>query len=153
MLITLVEGKVEIPLPEDESDTFAIWMNILHGRHRRVRAVLPIDLLASFGALLDKYQASLEPIEIFSAYWLSSSEISIQELMKKPFNKKNVTSILHVTSISWVFGHDMYFKISTARLGRINNWSLSIFKQHVQEELSNLPLPDNLFGMFFQHLM
>jgi hypothetical protein len=72
-------GKVEIPLPEDDSNLFEVLLNILHYRHRAVPETIALREFVKFAILVDKYQISLETIEIHTTRWMAALKPGIPD--------------------------------------------------------------------------
>ncbi|APA11747.1 hypothetical protein sscle_08g065170 [Sclerotinia sclerotiorum 1980 UF-70] len=97
-------GKVEISLPDDDPDAFAILMCIIHGRTRSVPREIDLDLLSRISTLVDKYQLR-EVVEIISDRWISQLESEIP--------KELTDDLLPWLSIAWVFEKSSIFKETT----------------------------------------
>lgn len=97
-------GKVEISLPDDDPDAFAILMCIIHGRTRSVPREIDLDLLLRISTLVDKYQLR-EVVEIISDRWISQLESEIP--------KELTDDLLPWLSIAWVFEKSSIFKETT----------------------------------------
>lgn len=96
LTFNLIDGKVEIEMPDDDPDAFAVWLNIIHLRFRRVPVKMSIPLLSSFVMLIDKLLVQLEPIEERYDAWLNEFEKQLlsPEAMDAP-------TLVQAISIAW----------------------------------------------------
>lgn len=58
-------GKVEVPLPDDNPDHFRAILDIIHGRNRQVPRTMDLVSLVEVSILVDNYQKA-EAVESFS---------------------------------------------------------------------------------------
>ncbi|KAJ8067205.1 hypothetical protein OCU04_004570 [Sclerotinia nivalis] len=121
-------GKVEISLPDDDPDAFAILMCIIHGRTRSVPREIDLDLLSRISTLVDKYQLH-EVVEIMSDRWISQLEFELPE--------EFTNDLLPWLSISWVFEKPSIFKEITRIAERQS-------KGRIGEDRDDIPIPDRV---------
>lgn len=87
-------GRATIALGDDP-DTFAILLNIIHGRTRQVPRQVSLDLLSRLAVLIN-YYAMLESVELFSDTWIENLK---REGMPTEYNEH----VLPWLFIFWVF--------------------------------------------------
>ncbi|TVY86226.1 hypothetical protein LAWI1_G007987, partial [Lachnellula willkommii] len=87
-------GRATIALGDDP-DTFAILLNIIHGRTRQVPRQVSLDLLSKLAVLIN-YYAMLESVELFSDTWIENLK---REGMPTEYNEH----VLPWLFIFWVF--------------------------------------------------
>ncbi|KAF7908519.1 uncharacterized protein EAF01_004274 [Botrytis porri] len=121
-------GKIEIALPDDDPDAFAILMCIIHGRTRNVPREIDLDLLSRISTLVDKYQLH-EVVEIMSDRWISLLEAELPEEFTDDF--------LPWLSISWVFEKPSIFKEVTRIAERQSNGKIG-------EDRDDIPIPNRV---------
>ena len=97
------EGKLDVPLPEDDPDAFIILLSIVHTHTRKVPRYVTLATLTSLAILVDKYSL-LEAVELFSDLWIDN--VKDEEPMPESFTD-DVPSWL---VISWVFQKPEVFK-------------------------------------------
>ena len=97
------EGKLDVPLPEDDPDAFIILLSIVHTHTRKVPRYVTLATLTSLAILVDKYSL-LEAVELFSDLWIDN--VKDEEPMPESFTD-DVPSWL---VISWVFQKPEEFK-------------------------------------------
>lgn len=130
------KGSVDIELPDDDPDAFAILLDILHGRTREVPRKVSLLTLTQLAILVNKYEM-LIAVEIFSNMW-------IRRLSKRglpdnySFFREDVVSWLF---ISWVFEKPKIFKSMTGLI--IQQASHILLDQDLE---SDLPIPHTLLG-------
>lgn len=122
-------GKVEVPLPEDDSDSFIILLNIIHGRLRLVPHQISLSQLTTISVIADKYQMC-DTVGILSDFW-------IKALIKDIPTTMSSTNFYPWLCISWVFGRAVEFKNLT-RIAQLESES--------PLKVSNLPIPDHVIG-------
>lgn len=64
-------GKVEIPLPDEDDLAFAVLMDVIHGKSRKVPREVEFDFLVDLALLVDKYQMQ-EPVAVYSDAWVDA---------------------------------------------------------------------------------
>ncbi|CAD6444518.1 9e92c67b-038d-4675-a036-19ccf4c8f26d [Sclerotinia trifoliorum] len=121
-------GKVEISLPDDDPDAFAILMCIIHGRTRSVPREIDLDLLSRISTLVDKYQLH-EVVEIMSDRWISQLESELPEEL--------TDDLLPWLSIAWVFEKSSIFKEITRIAERQS-------KGRIGEDRDDIPIPNRV---------
>ncbi|TGO58805.1 hypothetical protein BCON_0051g00450 [Botryotinia convoluta] len=121
-------GKIEISLPDDDPDAFAILMCIIHGRTRNVPRQIDLDLLSRISTLVDKYQLH-EVVEIMSGRWISLLEAELPE--------EFTDDLLPWLSISWVFEKPSIFKEVTRIAERHSNGK-------IVEDRDDIPIPNRV---------
>lgn len=129
------EGSVEIELPDDDPDAFAILLDILHARTREVPRKVSLHTLTQIAILVNKYEM-LVAVEIFSDIW-------IRRLSKRglpdnySFFREEMLSWLF---ISWVFEKPKIFKPMTKSM-------IQQASHAVDQDLdSDPPIPNTLLG-------
>ncbi|PMD25408.1 hypothetical protein NA56DRAFT_565466 [Hyaloscypha hepaticicola] len=105
-------GKVQVPLPDDDPEAFAIVLDIIHGHNRRVPREVELELLTEISILVDKYQI-YEAVEFFAESWIEGLNFSLPRDYWR--EKKDVHTWI---AISWVFDHSSEFKSMTKLTGR-----------------------------------
>lgn len=131
-------GRVEIPLPDDDTTVFTIILDIIHGRGKRVPRVVPLRLLALLSTAIDKYQLQ-EPIAIFSDMWIQEASEEI--------TSENRIQLLLWLSIPWVFHDTERFRRATELVLRHSD-SEDLLADLASENLSQelLPIPQTVLG-------
>ncbi|CAD6454372.1 c143b5e7-2582-4c63-8801-dd38ed613e45-CDS [Sclerotinia trifoliorum] len=61
-------GKVEIPLPDDDSAAWNILLNIIHGRYMSIPLQLKLQVVTQIAVLVDKYRMH-EVVYLFLPTW------------------------------------------------------------------------------------
>lgn len=128
------EGSVEIELPDDDPDAFAIVLDIIHNRTREVPRKVTLHTLTQIAILVNKYEM-LVAVEVFSDMW-------IRRLSKRGL-PDNYTfwceEVLSWLFISWVFEKPKIFKPMTKAI--VQQAKLTVLP-------TDLPIPHTLQGMF-----
>jgi len=132
-------GRVEISLPDDEPDMFAILLFIIHGRTRKVPRQVSLDQLTKLSILVDKYQMQ-EAAGAFAEIWIEGFNV-------EDVNPEDLTDVLCWLCISWVFDNAEIFEIATEYLMRKGD---SEFDKDVIDEL---PIPEVITRTTLKWLM
>lgn len=127
-------GKVQVPLPDDDPAALAIILNIVHGHNRRVPRRVSLELLTNITILVDKYQM-VEAVEFFAETWMEGLKKVI------PTNYGSRTDVHRWISIAWVFNCQGNFKSMTQITTRYTGARL------VDEVDGRLPIPAIILGM------
>jgi hypothetical protein len=128
------KGKVEISLPDEESDLFAILLNIIHGRTKQVPRRIDLVQLTKLSILVDKYQMQ-EVVGVFAEIWIDA--------LKANLPKDHTEDLLSWLCISWVFVDGAIFQKVTEILMRMSD---SEFDEDVMNEL---PIPESVISIVF----
>ncbi|KAH7420007.1 hypothetical protein BKA64DRAFT_752560 [Cadophora sp. MPI-SDFR-AT-0126] len=108
-------GKVEIPLPGDDSADMTILLDIIHGRSRRVPREVSMTLLALLAIAVDKYLLQ-EVSEVYSDIWIDSFKDEFDDFMTAFDEASDLSIQLMWLTISWVFRNPVKFKTATKNL-------------------------------------
>jgi hypothetical protein len=127
-------GKVQVPLPNDDPTALAIVLDIIHGHNRRVPREVDLELLTEISILADKYQM-VEAVEFFAESWIEGLKSSIPEDYST--EKRDVHRWI---GISWVFGRSSEFKTMTELTGTSTGAGL------VDDVDERLPIPSIILG-------
>jgi len=134
-------GKVQVPLPDDDPAAFAIVLNIIHGHNRRVPREVDLELLTEISILVDKYQM-VEAVEFFAESWIEGLKPGL------PQNYGSEKKIVHKwIGISWVFDRPSEFKSMTKLTGRGTEAGL------VDEVDGRIPIPTIILGIVLQRYL
>jgi len=136
------QGKVEIPLPDEEPRAFQILVDIIHCRLGMVPLSIDLDLLTHIAVLVDKYQMPTV-VQVFIDIWLRGvgpPPVTFSEDM------------LLWLGISWVFELESQFETITSLLQREMTlkditWMMTMSKWE-------LPIPDTVMGeqnLYYSH--
>jgi hypothetical protein len=131
------QGKVEIPLPDDDPDALIILLYIIHGRTRMIPRRVDLPLLIKLSILVDKYQMH-EVVEVFSEIWM--------EALKNDVPRVLTADTVPWLCISWVFRNDAVFKQVTEQLIRTGDSELD------DELVNELPIPQAVIGKCPPHM-
>ncbi|KAK0108249.1 hypothetical protein ONS95_003067 [Cadophora gregata] len=113
------DGKVEIPLPDDDAAAMTILLAIMHGRGRRVPREVSLPQLALLSIVIDKYQAQ-EIAEIYTDIWINRLSNKFDHIL---FDYESDSSIVLMwLTISWVFLKADLFQRATKFLIREDEW-------------------------------
>jgi hypothetical protein len=133
------DGKVQVPLPNEDPTSFAIVLDIVHSRNRRVPKHVDLELLTRISIIVDKYQM-VEAVESFSDGWI--------ERLKKDmpttyglFGDESKRKFHRWMPIAWVFNLQSEFKSVTQVVARATGAGLK------NEIDSRLPIPSAVLGM------
>ncbi len=131
-------GKVQVPLTDDDPAAFAIVLNIIHGHNRRVPREVDLELLTEISILVDKYQM-VEVVEFFAESWIEG----LKPGLPKDYGseKQNVHKWI---GISWVFDLSNEFKSITKLTGTSTGAGL------VDDVDDRLPIPTIILGIVLQ---
>lgn len=94
-------GRVEVPLPDDDIKAMEIVLNIVHGRVRRVPREVTLDVMTALSVLVDKYQMH-EVVELYVEIWMHHLKSLVPKFFSPEFYKW--------LSIAWVFKLESEFK-------------------------------------------
>jgi hypothetical protein len=125
-------GRVEVPLPDDNVAAFIIILDIIHGRNRRVPRQVSLEVMTNLSILVDKYQM-LEAVEVFSDAWIEDLKVNLPEQFDD-----NMGQWL---AISWVFGKRVEFKTMTQYIEQQSD--VSKIGNYFDPDL---PIPHVIFG-------
>lgn len=142
------DGFVEIELPEDDPEVFAIWLNVIHGHFPKVLVAMSVDQLSSLAILLDKYQAPLENLVMFTNKWTENFEKSV--LQKK---EMKIEDLLRSVVVAWKFGLPNSFTHLTKILIETGMPKPAEMSAISQQYPSILLLPDSIFGKYISYTL
>jgi hypothetical protein len=128
-------GELELPLPEDDPDTFRILLDIIHGHNRKLPRQVDLLVMVKLTILVDKYQM-LERVEIFSDMWIDGLQCR-KNALPKYLNHE----VLVWLAISWVFNKADPFRQVTQILAMEGGADMG------GELLQLLPIPDRIISM------
>lgn len=131
-------GKVQVPLPDDDPAAFAIVLDIIHGHNRRVPREVDLELLTEISILVDKYRM-VEAVEFFAESWIEGLKPGLPK--KYWSEKQNVHKLI---GISWVFDRSSEFKSMTKITGTSTGAGL------VDDVDDRLPIPTIILGIVLQ---
>ena len=131
------DSRVEVPLPDDDADTFRILLSIIHGRNRSVPRKIDLDRLVQVAVLADKYQM-VEAVEAYSGAWIAN--------LKSTIPAKLCGDLGRWICIAWVFGLAAEFSSTTKTL-------IQQSEEDVPDGFMDyVPLPKAVFGKCKNHL-
>ncbi|TVY45141.1 hypothetical protein LSUB1_G000720 [Lachnellula subtilissima] len=110
------EGKLTLPLPEEEPDVMIIILHIIHGQNRKVPRQVSLDLFSKLAAAVNYYHIQ-EVVELFSDIW-------IEGLKKNPLPTSYTPEVLRWLFIFWVFRKEDGFRNMTRILQRESDENL-----------------------------
>jgi len=125
-------GHVTISLDNDP-DTLAILLNIIHGRTRQVPRQVNLDLLSKLAVLVN-YYGMLESVELFSDTWIENLK---RDGMPKEYNEQ----VLPWLFIFWVFEKRRDFRDMARLVQRECDETLD-------ELVGIIPLPPTMISKF-----
>jgi hypothetical protein len=131
-------GKVQVPLPDDNPAAFVIVLDIIHGHNRRVPREIDLELLSEISILVDKYQM-VEAVEFFAESWIEGLKSSLPEYYSS--EKQDVHRWI---GISWVFDRSSEFEMMTYITGRSTGAGL------LDDVDDRLPIPTIILGIVLQ---
>jgi hypothetical protein len=131
-------GKVEVPLPEDDPAAFEVVLNAIHGRNKLVPRILSLKLLASISLVVDKYQIA-EAVEPFSDSWINALNGDLPQVYMLWTESANNTLLW--LQVSWVFEKAELFTKMTRLLERGCN---EHFPRRINERIV---IPDLVISM------
>ncbi|KAF7895304.1 hypothetical protein EAF00_007118 [Botryotinia globosa] len=104
-------GKVEIPLPEDDTEIMKILVLLIHGRHHHsdYHPLATIDCLGQAAILVDKYQMH-EATNFITAEWARSY------FHASPIISHRLSDLPFLFCITWVFNMNDEFQQVTHQM-------------------------------------
>jgi hypothetical protein len=132
-------GRVEVPLPDDDTGAMEIVLNIIHGRVRRVPREVTLDFMTALSVLVDKYQMH-EVVELYVEIWM----LHLKSLIPKFFSPEFYKWL----SIAWVFKLESEFKHLTWIATRESAGTNPLL-QPIPDP--GLPIPEVVLGKSFTH--
>ncbi|KAL3424403.1 hypothetical protein PVAG01_03684 [Phlyctema vagabunda] len=130
------QGKVEIPLPDDDFTAFVILLDIIHGHTRKVPRHVSFDLLKTIAILIDKYEMH-EVAEVYTDRWFI-------ELKNIKFPQRFTIETIPWIFITWVFKRYSEFR-SMTRLVQLH--CTERLKEEIGKKYPELPIPEPIIGM------
>jgi hypothetical protein len=100
------DGKVDVPLPDDEPMAFAILMKIVHAQNDTVPTEVDLPTLINIAILVDKYRLHA-CVSAFTSLWITL----LKPLIPQSCLNKDLLSWLCIT---WVFRKDVEFNMVTS---------------------------------------
>lgn len=100
------DGKVDVPLPDDEPVAFAILMRILHAQNDLVPTEINLQTLTDVAILVDKYRLHA-CASAFASLWITP----LKPLIPQTRLDKDILSWICIT---WVFRKDVEFDMITS---------------------------------------
>ncbi|PQE18705.1 BTB POZ domain-containing protein [Rutstroemia sp. NJR-2017a BBW] len=133
-------GKVEVPLPDDNAYAFEILARLIHGRFSTVPKQIPIWLLTAIAVLVDKYQL-LEIVQLHVANW-SSCMPDLED-----YSYPSLLDLTQCLCSSYLLRRPVEFKRITRYMCRRNDRSVVAILEEQEEltELLDLPIPQSVF--------
>lgn len=104
-------GKVDIPLPEDDTEIMTTLVLLIHGRHQHpdFHPLLTIDCLGQAAILVDKYQMH-EATNFITAEWARSY------FRQNPILSHRLSELPFLFCITWVFNMEEDFRQVTRQM-------------------------------------
>ncbi|TGO34068.1 hypothetical protein BHYA_0214g00190 [Botrytis hyacinthi] len=104
-------GKVEIPLPEDDTEIMTTLVLLIHGRHQHpdLHPLATIDCLGQAAILVDKYQMH-EATNFITAEWARSY------FRTSPILSHRLSDLPFLFCITWVFNMEDDFRQVTRQM-------------------------------------
>jgi hypothetical protein len=133
------DGKVVIPLPDDEPKAFAILMKIVHAQNNTVPTKVHLKTLTDIAILVDKYRLH-DCTSIFASMWIDSLSPSISQNTETEGKE-----IICWLCITWVFGQHSEFEIVTRAAQQY--LSYPTLKTVYGPGFDDLPIPETVIGM------
>lgn len=129
-------GKVEVSLPDDDPAAFAVLLNIVHGRTRKVPRTIDLELLAGISILVDKYQMH-EVVEMYSDAWIEDLKAGTPTDYTP---NETATMVMTWLGIAWVFRKAEQFKHLTLIVEQEGD-------DLVEEDIAEgTPIPDSIIS-------
>ncbi len=128
----LADGKVAIPLPDDDPVAFKILLDIIHCNPRKVPRIVDLKTMTNLSILVDKYQLG-DVVEIYADLWILGLRSSIPTTLN--------SDLLPWLSIAWVFRLPAEFKVLTRIAERESDGALG------KDIEIDLPIPTRVLGM------
>jgi hypothetical protein len=132
----LNEGKVEVPLPDDDPIAFGILMKILHAQNHLVPKTMDLPLLANLAILVDKYR-----LHNTTGGWADMWVATLTQSIPKTLDNDLVLWIC----ITWVFRQSTEFNTVILVAAKSAVDTLIQISNNVPG-FSDLPLPSNMIG-------
>jgi hypothetical protein len=125
------DGKISVPLPDDDVGAFTILLDIIHGRNRRVPRKMELSMLTKLSILVDKY-ALHEVAEVFSNIWIEDLS---KGLLGASWKEEH-----DWLCISWVFRDNRLFNNIT--------WLVMWMRDvDIEDDVAmGLPIPNRVIG-------
>lgn len=128
-------GRVEIPLPDDDPDNFLLLMKMAHAMHRGLPRVIPLDTLTKVTILVDKYRAH-DFASFFAELWIDN--------MNGEIGAASVKDLVLWLAIAWSF-RAAEFNVVTHSLVQ-NSTGVDLSMKHLQYEGIDLPIPEEILS-------
>lgn len=128
----LADGKVAIPLPDDDPAAFKILLDIIHCNPRKVPRIVDLQTMANLSILVNKYQLG-DVVEIYADLWILGLSSSIPTTLK--------SDLLPWLSIAWVFRMPAESRVLTRIVERESDGTLG------KDIEIDLPIPTRVLGM------
>ncbi|KAF7863207.1 hypothetical protein EAF04_007290 [Stromatinia cepivora] len=126
-------GKIEIPLPDDDSAAWKILLNIIHGRYMAIPLQLKLQVITQIAVLVDKYRMH-EVVYLFFPTWRKAMDYP-------PTRWEDIISWI---CISWVFELREEFRELTQK---VQLDCVKTFESTIRlYNLDNLPIPQVVIG-------
>lgn len=122
------EGRVSMPMKDQNPEVMLVVMNIIHGRTRKVPRQINLDFLTEIAILVD-YLKCHEVVEPFSDMWIENLESSITYIYSK--------KLIQWLCISTVFQRKDIFT---------NLTNTAILQANGLIETLGLPIPKSVVG-------
>jgi hypothetical protein len=132
----LKEGKVEVPLPDDDPIAFGILMKILHAQNHLVPKTVDLPLLANLAILVDKYR-----LHNATGVWAETWVAKLRESNPQRLEENLVLWIC----IAWVFRQSTEFNTVISVAAKLPVDHFSRISSNVPC-FPDLPLPPNMIG-------
>ncbi|KAJ8071771.1 hypothetical protein OCU04_002086 [Sclerotinia nivalis] len=121
-------GKIEIPLPDDDSAAWKILLNIIHGQYMAIPLQLKLQVITQIAVLVDKYRMH-EVVYLFVPTWRKAMDYP-------PTRWEDIISWI---CISWVFELREEFRELTKK---VQLDCVKTFESTIRfYNLDNLPIP------------
>ncbi|KAH6713204.1 hypothetical protein BKA61DRAFT_675449 [Leptodontidium sp. MPI-SDFR-AT-0119] len=133
-----MNGKVEIPLPDDDPATFTILLDIIHGRGRRVPRVIDLETFTILAVAIDKYQLH-DVTEVCFDVWLSNTDEWGDDMGLDP--ELDACELYRPLTISWIFQQPTMFRSITSVIICGDKWLDLSAETKVPGTSQILPIP------------
>lgn len=127
-------GKVVVPLPDDDPFAMRILLNLIHHNFRKVPKIVDLDTMTNIAILADKYELT-EVLYTHSEIWLKE--------LKKTVPVSLNQDLLPWLAISCVFNMAPEFKHLTRIATLESSGDLGL-----GESEQDLPIPAHVFGKY-----
>lgn len=128
------DGKVVIPIFDDDCAALQILLNIIHGRTRRIPETINIQMFTMFVVLVDKYQAH-EVVEFFTNIWFNKLKYGILHMLRD--------NLYPWLCICWVLRRKEEFRELT-RIAQLE--TTGRVDEHISSVPADLPVPVAVIG-------